>query len=274
MSKEREKDPLKVVNASGFPFQLRVADLVEKTASRHGWRVLAREHPWTDPETGKASFIDLALARDRESVRLIVECKRAQEGQWIFLLPKTAPPSTERTRCLATFNAKNGRKTTEWAECSFEPPSVESSFCVVRGTGEGDRPLLERLAALASRATESFGAQELAVERTGSFDIQTIYVPVIVSNAELFVCRFDPADIDITTGFLPPNGVSFETTSMVRFRKPLTTPIDLSGFEDVGSVNWAAGRTVFVVNATALPDCFRDLHFGGVLPDGPRWRFS
>jgi transposase len=150
MSKERDKELLKITNASGFPFQLRVADLVETTASQHGWRVLAREHPWTDPETGKASFIDLVLARDQDSVRLIVECKRAQEGQWVFLLPKAATASTERARGFATLNAKNGNKTTEWAECSFEPPSAESSFCAVRGTGEGDRPLLEPIRKVAA----------------------------------------------------------------------------------------------------------------------------
>jgi hypothetical protein len=273
MSKERDKELLKTTNSSGFPFQLRVADLVETTASRHGWRVLVREHPWTDPETSKASFIDLVLARDRDSVRLIVECKRAQDGQWVFLLP-TATPPTELARGFVTFNAKNGRKTSEWVECRFEPPSAESSFCAVRGTGEGDRPLLERLAALVSRATESFGAQELIVERTASLDVPTIYVPVIVSNVELVTCSADPTGIDVTTGSFSSDEVSFRTESWIRFRKPLTTQIDLSRFDDVSSVNRDAERTVFVINAVSLPECLRNFRFHGILPDGPRGRFA
>ena len=56
MSKERDKELLKLTNASGFPFQLRVADLVETTASLHGWRVLARDHPWTDSEPAAITF--------------------------------------------------------------------------------------------------------------------------------------------------------------------------------------------------------------------------
>jgi hypothetical protein len=139
----------------------------------------------------------------------------------------------------------------------------------VRGTGDGDRPLLERLAALVSRATESFGIQELTVERTASLDLPTIYVLVIVSNVELFMCHADLAQIDIRTGCLSSDQVSFETIPLVRFRKPLTTQIDLSRFDDVSSVSWDAERTVFVINAVALPGCLRDFSFRGILPDGP-----
>jgi hypothetical protein len=272
----RDKELLKTINASGFPFQLRVADLVERTASRHGWRVLVREHPWTDPETGKASFIDLVLARDRDSVRLVVECKRAQEGQWVFL-PHTETETTAFTqlaRGFLTTNSLNGRKTSDWVDCHFKPPSAESSFCAVRGTGDGDRPLLERLAAQVSRATEVFGRQELAVERPGSLDLPTLYVPVIVSNVELVLCDADTSRIDIATGSLSSSEVSFKTEAMVRFRKPLATQVDLSRFDDVSSINRDAERTVFVVNSVTLPDCLREFRLESVLPDSPRGRFA
>ena len=270
MSTERDKQLLSIANASGFPFQLRVEDLVKTTASRHGWKVLVREHPWADPETGQAGFIDLVLAND--PVRLVVECKRSQEGQWVFLLPAAEKASIERARSFTTVNQKNGVKTFEWAECGFKPPSAESSLCAVRGTGEGDRPLLERLAAQVSRATESFGTQEITCERSPSHDIGTIYVPVIVSNAELVMCNTDPAQIDIATGTITRQDATFTTASLIRFRKPLTSRVAPSRFSDVSSVNRDAERTVFVINAAALPDCLRDLRFYDILPDHPRWR--
>lgn len=274
MTTERDKQLLSITNASGFPFQLRVADLVETTSNQHGWRVLVREHPWTDPQTGEAGFIDLVLGRDGDSVRLVVECKRVQDGQWVFLLPGAARLPTEHARSFFTLNAKNGHNTAEWVECRFEPSSAESSFCAVRGTGEGDRPLLERLAASVSRATESFGTQELALERNTSLDLSTLYVPVIISNVELVVCDADPAQIDITRGSVSPNDVSFTATPLVRFRKPLTTRVDLSRFNDVNSVNRDAERTVLVINAAALPDCLKKFRFRDLLPDGPRWRLA
>ena len=261
MNTERDKQLLSITNASGFPFQLRVANLVETTSIQYGWRVLVREHPWNNPETGEAGFIDMILARDH--VRLVVECKRVQQGQWVFLLPPAASHKTF-ARSFATL------KVPDWVNCAFEPLSAESSFCVVRGTGEKDRPLLERLAACVSCAAESFGRQELTVERNAGLDIPTIYVPVIVSNVELVACDSDPAQIDVTTGSISPGDASFATIPLIRFRKPLTPRIDLSRFSDVSSVNRDAERTVFVINAGGLPEFLKDLRFRDLLPDSPR----
>jgi len=56
---EEKEDLLKLVNASGFLFQLRVEDEVTKTSSSHGKTVLAREHRWVDQVTESEKFIDL-----------------------------------------------------------------------------------------------------------------------------------------------------------------------------------------------------------------------
>src|SRR5262245_35384057 len=158
MSTEREKHLLTIANASGFLFQLRVADLVEATLRQHGWQVLLREHPWADPSG--SGFIDMILAHDRDSVRLVVECKRAKEGQWIILLADADEAKIRRTRSFVTLNARSGKEA-GWGNCEFSPSSPESNMCIVRGTGESDSPLLERIAAMLSRATEFFGRQEL-----------------------------------------------------------------------------------------------------------------
>lgn len=255
---EREKELASIANASGFLFQLRVAQLIRATS--YGWAVLVEEHPWKDPETGEDGFIDLVIARD--SLRLVLECKRVPEGAWIFLEREGTPAATQRTRGFVTLNSTDGRKAGAWEEFRLNPEAPEAAFCIVRGTGEKDRPLLERLAARTAAATEAFGSQELIVETSGSFlDLQTAYVPVIVTGAELILCNVDPADIDLSSGRIDPSKATFTKVDAIRFRKALTTRLDLGLFNNIESVNRAAERTVFVVNVAILPEWLRSLRF-------------
>src|SRR5262245_38702945 len=104
---EHDKQLTSIANASGFLFQLRVAQLVDSTYGRHGWRVLVSEHPWKDTDVGDEGFIDLVIFRD--SIRLVVECKRAAEGAWVFLVPEAEASETGNTRALITWNKATGQ---------------------------------------------------------------------------------------------------------------------------------------------------------------------
>ena len=61
MAPALKEDLLKLVNASGFLFQLRVEDEINKTASIHGKTILSKEHKWIDESKGKEGFIDLIV---------------------------------------------------------------------------------------------------------------------------------------------------------------------------------------------------------------------
>lgn len=255
---ERNKELTSIANASGFLFQLRVAQLITET--RSGWSVLVEEHPWKDPETGEDGFIDLVVARD--NIRLVLECKRVTEGVWIFLERAGTQPATLHTRCFVTLNRTDGNKAGNWEEFMLSPEGPESAFCIVRGTGEADRPLLERLASKTATATEAFGSQELMVESAGSWlDLKTAYIPVIVTGAELLLCSVDPAEIELSSGRIDPSRATFTKSGAIRFRKALTTNFDLSPFKDIKQVNRAAERTVFVVNVVDLPEWLRSIRF-------------
>src|SRR5262249_25748498 len=81
-----EEEFRKIVNASGFLFQLRVENEIETTQLDHRWTVLAREHPWQDVASDRNGYIDLVLGK--ANVRLVIECKRTRDADWIFLVPK------------------------------------------------------------------------------------------------------------------------------------------------------------------------------------------
>jgi hypothetical protein len=270
MTREREKQLLSIANASGFPLQMSVARQVKTTLARRGWKVLVTEHPWRDPETGRVEFIDLVVERD--SVRLVIECKRVTQGQWVFLHDPSGNSSKNSARIFSTRNLRSGDKEAEWIGSLMDPASVESVFCAIRGSGEQGRATLERLAYLTCKATEAFGTQELTIKSSPSFDLSMMYVPVIITTAELVTCSADPDTIDVGTGLLTGESVEFDSVSLVRFRKPLGLQSDLSAFADVSAVNRDAERTVFILQSADLVESLGNMHFSGLFPDSPRTR--
>lgn len=271
MGRTKEDQVLSVVNASGFPFQIRVAHLIKEIAARRGWTVLC-EHPWTDEETEENGFIDVLLGRDRDNLRLVIECKQVRDSQWVFISPETTAESTELVRCFLTSNSRD-EALGAWADCEFSPGSAESSFCAVRGDGSSRTPLLERLAAELCSATEAFARQELKIEDRPSLSLTTLYVPVIVANIELFECRVKPDVIDLHSGSIALADASLRAIPFIRFRKPLTARHALSGNGDIQALNEDAERTVLVLSTHDLSEGLESLRPIRVLLGSPRSRY-
>ena len=74
------------VNRSGFPLQIALQSLVERTRSDHECRVIFSEHFWLNPSDGRSGFIDLILEDGLEETVFVVECKRVVNCSWIFLI--------------------------------------------------------------------------------------------------------------------------------------------------------------------------------------------
>jgi hypothetical protein len=78
------------------------------------------------------------------------------------------------------------------------------------------------------------------------------FVPVIVTNAGLFLCSFDAPSIDLRTGWLPPDAV-FAPAPFVRFAKNLSVmPVGAFSGLHLSAQHRANSRTVFVVNVESL----------------------
>ena len=97
------------------------------------------------------------------------------------------------------------------------------------------------------------GNEEVNVMRRGyAQHLRLFNVPVVVTNAVLTICRFDPAAIKIEDGTLTAAAAVTETVPFIRFRKSLTPAMPEGHFSDLRSVNRARERTVFVVTASHL----------------------
>jgi hypothetical protein len=230
--------------ASGFPFQTAVANLISQTP---GWSVAHEEFPWQDP--GGTDHFDIVAMNG--TVLALLECKKTQRETFTFLRPSLGTGEAQDVRRFRCFFVSQIDDSTRRGEvfCSdwdVSPTSVESMFCVVSTSDRGrDQRLLERDAQTLVRATEAYAyAHRASFTPTAERAPDRLCLPIIVTNAQLFVARYDPAAVSLDTGQFrePPQDV--RSVRWARFRKPFTS----EGGIDLGD------RTVLVVSAASLAD--------------------
>lgn len=240
MTDEQEK-LAKLLNASGFAFQLAIEAAVRSSPTEAKWRVSAREHPWAT--TSGRGYIDLVLSRG--NVYLAIECKRSRDAVWMFLIPDEKQMSRSHAGIRWTETVPNRPNLADWGDIQVYPQSPEADFCVVRGQGEKDSPLLERIASSVVEAAESLSADLLEL-RKGTRRV-SIVIPVIVTTAELMLSHFDPKNIGLDTGEV--STPVFAPVPHVRFRKslaPASVPAEYDP-EQLRDLSAASERTVFVI---------------------------
>ena len=250
-----ETNPLlKLVNSSGFIFQVGVRREVERTSNDHGWAVLSQECRWEHPEQELSGFIDLVLEHPLRNLRIVIECKRATGRDWVFLAPEGYTTSSKKVSSFWIRDRGSTQKDDSdyaWLDPDALPESPESRFCIVQGQEDGKTPMLERIADTLLPATEAL-AFKYPREKAG---LHRFYFPVIVTNANLYVCRFDPNKIDMGIGKLREGKEEFESVKMVRFRKSLANRSEPSKFlQTFDLLRNKEKQTVLIMNAVSLSE--------------------
>jgi hypothetical protein len=246
---ENKESFLNLVNASGFLFQLRIEREI-KAMGPHGtgkWEIAAREYRWFDLKEESDGFIDLVLKAG--IMRMVIECKRVIDAHWIFLVPD-GRKEMARTRVRWTLRNPDNASVADWHDFHVSSRSPEAAFCIVRGQGEKDTPMLERLSSLVLRSVECLADEELLY--TGRSDESPcIYFPVIITNAILHVCRFESENIDISNGQI--DNADFEQVPCVRLRKSFSSPMPYSKpQQDIEKTNQANECTILIIHSGDL----------------------
>jgi hypothetical protein len=125
--------------------------------------------------------------------------------------------------------------------------------------------MLDRICAELTRSADQIALQQVAIESRKSFgrmvtDRSWVTVPVIVTNAKLHVCQFDPKAVPLNEGELPADAAKWQTTQQVRYRKSFDAPAPTPDFESLTVLEAARQRTVLVVGAEALPTLLLNLN--------------
>lgn len=257
MTDTREGKLLNLINASGFLYQLGIETLIRSTEADHGYRIIAREHPWRNPESNAEGFIDLII--EHGAACLVIECKRSQDGVWAPLVSDPEQGRQHRVLCLWTHGM--GEKANHLAGCNefnVLPPTEEANFCIVRGTGEGEISLIERLATRLLESVDALADEELKLSRL--FHMPRVYIPIILTNAIIEVAYVDPTKVSMETGRL--DQAKFERRDFVRFRKTFATPrADLGDCRELADVDSRMERTVILMNSQYLAKTLKGFQF-------------
>jgi|TARA_R100000687_G_scaffold77047_1_gene69316 hypothetical protein len=245
------------VNSSGFPLQIGLENLVNGTTTEHGWRTLYEEHSWQHPQSGDAGFIDLVLANRYGTVFFAVECKRVKDTSWIFLSASKEVKDRRHTKAFVFSKSRGEVKRFEWIDLTLDPATPEAQFCVIPGSDQRSKSLIERSAAELVYATESLALEDKEL----SVDVENelrVYFNLIVTTATLQICSFEPHDVSIKDGTV--EDPEFLEVPYVRFRKQLSPTYNLSEAVDVfgQSRSRAKENTVFVVNSEHLVEFLRE----------------
>lgn len=272
MTTKSNSGELSIVNATGFAFQLAVEELVQGSQDEHGWTVTSREHGWHNSD-GEPRFIDLVLTNGR--MHMIIECKRVRDTQWVFLVPD--PPKGRRAEPRRHFRAafcrhgtaeSGSHPTIGLTEFQVDPRCWESAFCAARGMSDrGDTPLLDRVCAELTTAADAILSQQALLNRVPhpGNDVW-ITVPVIVTTAEISICKFDPGAVSLVKGELDQSAVTVESVPVVRYRKSFNVHASAEDhrgtigalLHGIGALEVFSQRTVFVVSAGHLAKWLSD----------------
>jgi hypothetical protein len=267
---KNQDEILKQINKSGFPFQLKVEHEIRRTAGEHDWSIASHEHPWVSADNTMSGFTDIVLKHNQfTAFRLVIECKRirtddSRQLRWVFLFPDQEPKPKTLTSC---FEVKGWKKREpivkpEWNEVqiwdnvNLMPASLQSEFCILQNDEQRRPPILETLAAEVIESIEGLAKEEMNIQKSQNppNDARLFIFPAIVTNAELAVCRFNPANIKINDGTLDAENVDISTVPFIRFRKSLSTKFPQGNFFDLQSANRAREQTVFIVNVASLSE--------------------
>lgn len=247
----------RLINASGYAFQLAVESLAEN-CSNDGFKVVAREHPWLHSEAGTGGFIDFVV--EKNSVRFLVECKRTTDAEWLFLVPRHDYMAASLFDCYWCSVLEPGKRIADWDPVWLHPKHPISQFCCVRGRGEAQVAYLDNIAAGLVYASEALAAVEATLEKSAFGDRTAVYLPVVVTNATLQVAEFDPTTVDLRSGRL--DTCSCEQASVVRYRKAFDPrPPRTSSARSIKEVNERSQRSIMVVNVDHFADLLGALQF-------------
>lgn len=265
----------RAINESGFPLQLGVKQLV--VGNPH-WRTILSEHPWTDPLSSDEKFIDFVLQQGQDyPVRLVVECKRARETEWVFLRePSTRSGRDNRLNVRSRVAVRRGGGVIdEWIDLPFTKGSPEANYCVIRKNGQRSQELLERTAAEVVRATESLAQQEVAIfQRSRNLPDPTstltrVYVPMIITTAKMSICDAEYDSLELDSGEVR-NPTSFESP-FVRFTKSLgSLETSRSNAKSIEEFSKQSERSVIVVQATNFLHFLETFQMSRHMPEGIR----
>ncbi len=179
--------------------------------------------------------------------RLIIKCNRFI-GDWKFYLPNTNKNQIGKGKCIYVEKQPEIKEQLEkliWIEPSIGPLSLVSEHCVMKSEGKNDFHSLEEILKELLGFLEDIAKKDMSIPYSNPF-WKRIYIPIIVTTANLQSCIFDPNTIK--KGSI--DNCKINKIELIRIRMNLSTNIEdneLKINEDIKSVYQKNQFTVLIL---------------------------
>lgn len=268
----------------------------QETAKKSRWNVVSTNYPvefppHNGPLVGEQSTLDIyaQLAKDTMLLTLLIECKKNNPEfiDWVFFAHPDINHQKHFTGSLINQkpieNEENKWETTpilspmislDWIPTS---DAWETRGNYLKYKKDNDKTRTSNAAimqaahqiALATKAVfneELLNSKALSTKAKMPYSHQ-IFIPTIVTTAKLFLCKFDPKDIDPKTGEIPFAKASLEEQPYILYEYPLpvhfhSTPLDKVSVLKTGNKDFGTRMDILVVNSSSFPDFLSRLEKG------------
>ncbi len=283
------------LNIHGVFFERLCEKIISTTP---GWRVRHVNYPVefpppNGPWRGKESALDIraeTLLDNQTLITLVVECKKNNPEfvNWVFF-PKQ-PASQNYPNQLTSFFLQNipieSNLSQQWkVETSIRSLTTDLVFCDDGRETKGDYQNIknDRNKTKTSNAAIQDAAYQVALASRAIYNEEIefskilgsavghghspvlipwnrqLIIPVIVTSAELFVCKFEPSDVDVRSGEIPLDKVLLRKCNELVFEYALpkhlqASPANLVSTLVEGKLDMFTRMHVFVVHSSYLSE--------------------
>jgi hypothetical protein len=256
----------------------------QEEAKKSNWNVVSTNYPvefppHNGPLIGEQSALDIyaQLAKDTILLTLLVECKKNNPEfiDWIFFAhPKKDHPK-HFSGSLIGHQPVKGQEN-KWETNAMLSPMISLDWVPTSDAWETRGNYLkykkDKDKTRTSNAAITQAAHQIALATKSVFNeeiinskalsgssqmpyVHQIFIPTIVTTAKLFLCKFDPKDIDHKTGEVPFTKASLEEQPYLLYEYPLpvhfhSSPLDRVKVLKTGNKDFGNRMDILVVNSS------------------------
>ena len=261
-----------------------------------GWRVDSTNYPVefpppNGPVRGRESTLDIRASRQVGDIRLslLIECKKNNPHfvNWVFFrktdelqsegfivsqvqnIPRVAPAEGWDT------NASIRRLTTSFIVAD-EARETRGSYLPLKNTGDKTKTsnaAIQDAAYQVSLAKQAIAHEDEHVSRRLGGRTSAVpltwqtkqYFPTIVTTARLYLCSFDPKDVNGATGEIAAANASISEQKALVFEYPLprylqSNPADIASTYGEGLANLFMRLHILIVQSEHFPEFLRTFY--------------
>ena len=270
----------------------------QETIKTSRWSIISTNYPvefppHNGPLIGEQSTLDIYARLKKETIllTLLIECKKNNPEfiDWVFF----PHPNTKRVKYFSGSLIANEVKESSqnnWETNALLAPMISlellptsdawetrGNYVAYKGGNKTktSNAAIGQAAHQIALATKAIFLEEL--NNTKALSVKTsnaempfvhqIFIPVILTTAKLFVCKFETKDIDQNTGEIPFSKAKLEEQPYLLYEYPLpvhfhSTPLDLVSVLKSGNKDFGARMDILIVNSSKLTELLSKLEGG------------